>query len=88
MTPNAGLLDRAIRIAIGALLIAFAIAFGFADTGWNWVGWIGIVPVITAVLGYSGPTVCLASRPAPPAPDSTPGRRSFNFEGVNNEELA
>jgi hypothetical protein len=52
MTPNVGPLDRAIRIAIGALLVAFAIPFGFPDTGWNWVGWIGIVPIITAVLGY------------------------------------
>jgi len=52
MTANVGILDRAIRIVIGVLLIAYAIPFGFPSTGWNWVGWIGIVPIVTAVLGY------------------------------------
>ena len=52
MTVNVGILDRAIRIIIGVLLIAYAIPFGFPSTGWNWVGWIGIVPIVTAVLGY------------------------------------
>ncbi len=52
MTSNVGLLDRAIRIIIGAMMIAFAIPFGFPDTGWNWIGWIGVVSLITAVLGY------------------------------------
>jgi len=52
MTVNVGILDRVIRLAIGVLLIAFAIPFGFPNTGWNWVGWIGIVPIVTAVFGY------------------------------------
>jgi hypothetical protein len=52
MTVNVGILDRIIRITIGVLLIAYAIPFGFPSTGWNWVGWIGIVPIITAVAGY------------------------------------
>jgi hypothetical protein len=70
MKVNVGMLDRAIRIVVlGALLIAFAIPFGFPDTGWNWVGWIGIVPVITAVLGYcpahSAPGLSSCSTPAP-----------------------
>jgi hypothetical protein len=39
------------RAFIGLLLIADAIAFGFASTGWNWVGWIGIVAIVTAVTG-------------------------------------
>ena len=32
--------------------IAYAIPFGFPSTGWNWVGWIGIVSLVTAVIGY------------------------------------
>ncbi len=52
MTTNVGILDRAIRIIVGLALIAFAIPVGFPDTSWNWLGWIGIVPLITAVLGY------------------------------------
>jgi hypothetical protein len=48
---NVGLLDRAMRIIVGALLICYAIPIGFPPTGWNWVGWIGVVPLLTAVLG-------------------------------------
>jgi len=52
MSTNVGTIDRIARIVVGALLIAFAIPIGFPETGWNWVGWIGVVPVITAVFGY------------------------------------
>lgn len=52
MSTNVGTIDRIVRIVVGALLIAFAIPVGFPDTGWNWLGWIGVVPVITAVFGY------------------------------------
>ncbi|AMN43721.1 YgaP family membrane protein [Rhodoplanes sp. Z2-YC6860] len=48
---NVGLSDRIVRIAVGVLLICFAVPFGFPQTGWNWVGWIGVVPLLTAVLG-------------------------------------
>ncbi len=51
MTVNMGTLDRAIRIVVGILLIAFAILVYFPNTGWNWVGWIGVVPIVTALLG-------------------------------------
>jgi len=49
---NVGLIDRTLRIVIGLLLIAYAIPLGFPQTGWNWVGWIGIVPLLTALFGY------------------------------------
>jgi hypothetical protein len=49
---NVGLIDRMARIVVGLLLIAYAIPVGFPQTGWNWVGWIGVVPVLTAVFGY------------------------------------
>jgi len=49
---NVGLIDRTLRIIIGLLLIAYAIPLGFPQTGWNWVGWIGIVPLLTALFGY------------------------------------
>jgi hypothetical protein len=52
MTVNVGMLDRIIRIVAGVALLAFAIPIGFPATGWNWVGWIGIVPILTAVAGY------------------------------------
>lgn len=49
---NVGSIDRVARIIVGILLLAFAIPLGFPQTGWNWVGWIGIVPIATAVFGY------------------------------------
>ena len=51
MTKNVGSVDRIIRIVIGLVLIAYAIPLGFPSTGWNWVGWIGVVPLITALVG-------------------------------------
>lgn len=51
MSANMGSIDRAVRIAVGLVLIAYAIPLGFAATGWNWVGWIGIVPIVTAFFG-------------------------------------
>ena len=52
MTANVGSIDRIARIIIGLLLIAYAIPLGFAQTGWNWVGWIGVVPLLTAFFGF------------------------------------
>jgi len=51
MSVNVGTVDRALRVVIGLALIAFAIPVGFPNTGWNWIGWIGVVPIITAVVG-------------------------------------
>ena len=50
MKPNIGPFDRALRVAVGLVLVAFALKLGFPDTGWNWLGWIGIVPILTAVV--------------------------------------
>jgi hypothetical protein len=52
MTANVGMIDRVIRIVVGILLIAFALRLGFPETGWNWIGWIGVVPILTAIFGY------------------------------------
>jgi hypothetical protein len=51
MAVNMGTLDRAARILLGLLLIAYAIPLGFPATGWNWIGWIGVMPIITAIVG-------------------------------------
>ena len=52
MTVNMGMIDRAVRLVVGLLLIAWAIPIGFAPGGWNWIGWIGVVPVLTALIGW------------------------------------
>jgi len=51
MNKNVGSLDRILRIVVGLVLIAYAIPLGFPQTGWNWVGWIGLIPIATAFLG-------------------------------------
>jgi sulfite exporter TauE/SafE len=51
MTTNVGTIDRVFRIIIGVALIAFALGYIMPATGWNWIGWIGIVPILTAVFG-------------------------------------
>lgn len=50
MKPNIGSLDRIIRIVVGVILIAFGLRLGFPETGWNWIGWIGVVPILTALV--------------------------------------
>lgn len=68
MPTNIGGIDRVVRLAIGLALIAFAIPIGFAPTGWNWIGWIGIVPLVTATFGFCplytmlGVSTCPAKR--------------------------
>ena len=51
MSVNVGTIDRVLRVVIGLALIAFAIPVGFPDTGRNWIGWIGVVPLATAIVG-------------------------------------
>ena len=51
MNANVGTIDRIMRMAIGVLLIAYAVPIGFPSTGWNWVGWIGVIPILTAIFG-------------------------------------
>jgi len=49
---NVGVIDRVIRVVAGIALLAFALGYIFPGTGWNWAGWIGVVPILTAVLGW------------------------------------
>ncbi len=51
MTINMGSFDRIARLIFGVALLAFALGYLAPGTGWNWIGWIGIVPILTALLG-------------------------------------
>lgn len=51
MTTNMGSTDRILRVIAGIALVLFAI-FGPADVAWKWIGWIGIVPLVTALVGW------------------------------------
>ncbi|MCB1508029.1 MAG: DUF2892 domain-containing protein [Hyphomicrobiaceae bacterium] len=50
MAKNIGTVDRILRVIVGIGLIAFALA-GPAEIAWKWIGWIGIVPLVTAAIG-------------------------------------
>jgi hypothetical protein len=45
-------MDRIARVLLGLVLLAFALKLGFPATGWNWLGWIGVVPILTAVVRF------------------------------------
>lgn len=51
MAANVGMIDRTLRIVVGIALIAFALGFIAPGTSWAWVGWVGVVPILTALLG-------------------------------------
>ena len=45
---NKGAVDRLVRFWGGVLMLAFAFKVGFPETGWNAVGLVGIVPILTS----------------------------------------
>ena len=49
MTTNMGTIDRVIRVVIGLGLLWYALMA--PATGYNWIGWIGVVPLVTALVG-------------------------------------
>jgi len=49
MSANVGTFDRVARLIVGVTFIAFALGYLAPGTGWNWVGWIGVVPILTAI---------------------------------------
>ena len=51
MTVNVGVIDRVARVILGIALISFALGYIAPGTSWSWVGWIGVVPILTAVFG-------------------------------------
>jgi hypothetical protein len=50
MNKNVGSIDRILRIIAGIALLAFALIG--PETGYNYLGYIGIIPLGTALLGW------------------------------------
>lgn len=61
---NVGTIDRSIRLIVGVALLSQV--FVGLETAW---GWIGVVLIATAAIGYCGPyallgvNTCAASKP-------------------------
>ena len=51
MMKNVGTIDRALRIIVGLALLAFAFGLIGKGSAYAWLGWIGIVPLLTAAIG-------------------------------------
>lgn len=68
MSNNVGAIDRILRIVLGIALIAFALGFIAPGATYAWLGWIGVIPLLTALVGscplYSvvGLSTCPAKR--------------------------
>ena len=54
MKANVGSVDRALRILVGLVLV------GLAATGTvGWWGWLGLVPLLTGLVGWCPPYAML-----------------------------
>ena len=60
MTCNVGGIDRILRAIIGIMLIA--LVFVGPQTPW---GWIGVVPLLTAIIGWCPPYALLGINTCP-----------------------
>ena len=49
MKQNVGRVDRWIRIGIGVVLLSLVV---FLSGGIRWIGLIGLIPLITGLVGY------------------------------------
>ena len=50
MNPNVGTLDRVVRIIIGLALIGLAILAKASP--YSYLGWIGVLPILTAFVSF------------------------------------
>jgi putative effector of murein hydrolase LrgA (UPF0299 family) len=46
MKKNVGIADKIIRILVGIIIIALGLIYG------SWWGVIGVIPIITGIVGY------------------------------------
>lgn len=51
MMANVGGIDKILRIVVGVALIAFAL-FAPVTISWKWIGWVGVVPLLTGLVGF------------------------------------
>lgn len=49
LKQNVGTIDRVLRVIVGLVLIGYAVIG--PDSSYKLLGWIGIVPLVTAFLG-------------------------------------
>jgi hypothetical protein len=65
MSTNIGTLDRVVRLIVAAALLYLAVLA--PPNGYNWIGWIGVIPLVTAIVGNCPLYTILGSAPAGPS---------------------
>jgi sulfite exporter TauE/SafE len=65
MPVNVGTIDRVLRIIAGLALIAFALGYIAPGSPYAKFGWIGIVPILTALIGFCPAYTLLGIRTCP-----------------------
>jgi hypothetical protein len=51
MARNIGNFDRTLRVVAGLALLLWAVG-GWPASAYSWLGWIGAVPLLTALIGF------------------------------------
>jgi hypothetical protein len=49
---NENMTDRIVRIVVGVALIAAYFLFPTLLGSWNWLLWIGVIPLVTGAVGW------------------------------------
>ena len=49
MKRNVGTTEKWVRIIVGIVILSLLI---FIPSGWRWLGLIGLIPLITGIIGY------------------------------------
>ena len=62
MKANVGAIDKLLRVIAGLALLAWAV---WGEGAWHWLGFIGIVPILTALVGFCPLYTLLGIRTCP-----------------------
>ncbi|MDD3179199.1 MAG: DUF2892 domain-containing protein [Opitutaceae bacterium] len=66
MKKNVGPVDRAIRLIIGLVILAIGYRLK------SWWGLVGLLPILTAIIGYCPPYQLFGINTCPPSKDQAP----------------
>lgn len=68
MTRNVGTVDRVLRVVLGIVLLALPFVL---ESGLRWLGLIGVVPLVTGIIGSCPGYSLLGIGTCPIAPQKT-----------------
>ena len=66
MKKNVGTIDRVIRVVVGLVILTVGYYYS------SWWGLVGLLPLLTAIIGYCPPYQLFGINTCRPATDKTP----------------